>query len=158
MHNLEIPGAIPGPATSQKKGRLRDGFSFAYVAGSEQTSLLTSGIAGRSDVLPAGKTARRGREHLARRRNMICDRSAKLPGPATSSTESRPLGRLSVALDILKFVKYIFVEFTDAFRFPLGQRERHAFVSDAVSDRVRFPREIECRKIALLDTLQLLPK
>ena len=73
-HNLEIPGAIPGPATSQQKSRLQDGFSVVAVAreASELLHLRRESQTGACREFRA--TARRGRDRVRRRPNESCDR------------------------------------------------------------------------------------
>ncbi|MEK7115544.1 MAG: hypothetical protein AAB862_01185 [Patescibacteria group bacterium] len=56
---------------------------FVLLGRSRQTALPALGFEGRSDVLPAGKTASRGSEIFERRRENICD---QIPSAAQNKT------------------------------------------------------------------------
>ena len=72
MHNLEVAGAIPAPATNTEKALLMGAFSvFGLCAGNEQVALLVCGIANRSDVAQACATARRAPDLSALVRQQI---------------------------------------------------------------------------------------
>ena len=87
-HNLEIPGAIPGPATSQQKDRPKGRFFCCCgCEGSTQTALRAAGIASRS--MPRASSGYEAGSRLCERdgASKSCDR---FPAPQSRKMKNSP--------------------------------------------------------------------